>query len=286
MSTENDVIDVKNDTKRVENELLLEFLVILKDHDFEIKKCFQMYNMYERTKNATKKLPGKTHICTMEEAKGFKIKGMKLPYVLYMKLPKENVYVSSDSWASEYFNSQTFELITIFTTLGATEVKFKTSRDHNESTGAGVHTGANLNAINIPIKVGADVEHFEDGDDSNTFDGQIKIKQPMCIKYGNLTEFIEKQNLYYTKNNHEWQSLIGYKLNNDTVTKLKFNTTLYKGFKCSTTVTADLEALGISVFLFDSGSKYVKTIFEVHFMDERDRSSRDESSGGSMSIHI
>lgn len=286
MSTENDVIDVKHGTKSVQNELSLEFLVILKDHDFGTRKCFQMFNLHERTKLATKNLPGIVHICKMEETKQFKIKGMKLPYVLYMKLPKENIFVSSDSWASEYFNSQTFELITIFTALGASEVKFKTSRDHNEANATSVHTNANLNAVNIPIKVGAEVEHFEDGDDSNTFDGQIKIKQPVSTKYSSLEEFIEKQNLYYIKNNHEWQSLIGYKLSNDTVTKLKFNTTLYKGFKCGTNVTADLEALGISVSLFDSGSKYVKTIFEVHFVDERDGTSRDESSGGSMSIHI
>jgi hypothetical protein len=145
-----------------------------------------------------------------------------------------------------------------------------------------------LNAINIPLKVGTDLEHYEDGEDGNAFDGQIKTKQPVARKYETLEDFIEKNNLYHVNNNYEWKSLISYKLQNDTITKLKFNTTFYKGFKCGTKITADLEALGISVCLFDSGSKFVKTVFEVYFGDDfsRDEKSRDESSGGSMSVHI
>lgn len=267
------------------NELSLEFLIILKEHDFNTKKCC---SLLKNVKKATKKLPGIVHVCSYENVKNYKVKGLMLPYVLYMKLPKEDIYVSSDAWESEYFNSQTLELLKIFTVLGASDIKFKTSRDHNEGSGIGVHTNANLNAINIPLKVGADLEHYEDAEDANAFDGQIKTKQPVSEKYENLNELIDQHKLYYVKNNYEWQSLISYKLQNDSVTKLKFNTTFYKGFKCGTKITTDLEALGISVCLFDSGSKFVKTTFEVHFGDDslRDEKSRDGSSGGSMSIHI
>ena len=268
------------------NDLSLEFLIMLKEHDF--KKKTYCCSLLKHIKRATKKLPGIVHICSYENIKNHKVKGLVLPYVLYMKLPKEEIYVSSDAWESEYFNSQTLELLKIFTSLGASDIKFKTSRDHNEGTMMGVHTNANLNAINIPIKVGAELDHYEDSDDANVFDGQIKTKQPTLEKYNNLDELINRHNLYYVKNNYEWQSLISYKLQNDSVTKLKFNTTFYKGFKCGTKITADLEALGITVCLFDTGSKFVKTTFEVHFGDEntRDEKSRDESSGGSLSIHI
>lgn len=267
------------------NELSLEFLIILKEYDFNKKTCC---SLLKNIKKATKKLPGIVHICSYENVKQYKVKGLMLPYVLYMKLPKEDMYVSSDAWESEYFNSQTLELLKIFTVMGASDIKFKTTRDHNESNGIGVHANANLNAINIPLKVNAELEHYEDSDDSNAFDGQIKTKQPNVEKYENLNELIEKHKLYYIKNNYEWQSLISYKLQNDTITKLKFNTTFYKGFKCGTKITADLEALGISICYFDSGSKFVKTTFEVRFGDEfqRDEKSRDGSSGGSMSIHI
>lgn len=267
------------------NELSLEFLIILKDHDFNEKQCC---SLFKRTKRATKKLPGIVHICSYENVKKYKVKGLMLPYVLYMKLPKEEIYVSSDAWESEYFNSQTLELLKIFTVLGASDIKFKTARDHNEGNGVGIHANANLHAINIPLKVGAEIEHYEDSDDANIFDGQIKTKQPISEKYENMNDLIEKHKLYYVKNNYEWQSIISYKLQNDTITKLKFNTTFYKGFKCGTSITTDLEAIGISVCLFDSGSKFVKTTFEVYFGDDltRDEKSRDGSSGGSLSIHI
>lgn len=266
----------------------LEFLIILKDHDFKKQNC---YSLLARVQKATKKLPGIVNICSYNDVKQYKIKGLVLPYVLYMKLPKEEIYVSSDAWESEYFNSQTLELLTIFTVLGASDVKFKTTRDHNESNSVGLHANANLNATNVPMKVNAEIEHYEDNDDSNAFDGQIRIKSPNIGKYSNLEELITKHKLYYVRNNHEWQSLISYKLQNETITKLKFNTTFYKGFKCGTKISAELEAIGISVCLFDSGSKFVKTIFEVHFGDESsDFGSHDfsggGSSGGSMQIHI
>ena len=269
----------------VENELSLEFIIILKDHDFLYNRCG---SLYKHIKKATKKMPGKVNICRHDEIKKYKIKGLILPYVLYIKLPKEDTYVSSDAWETEYFNSQTLELLKIFTLLGASDIKFKTTRDHNDINSVGLHAGLNLNSINVPVKVGTDIEHYEDVDDGNAFDGQIKIKQPLTEKYNSLESLIEKNSLYYVKNNYEWQSLISYKIQNDTITKLKFNTTFYKGFKYGTKIAADLEALGISVCLFDSGSKYVKIIFEVYFGDDsiREYKSRDESSRESMSIHI
>lgn len=267
------------------NELSLEFLIILKEHDFKGNMWWSLLN---RIQSTTYKLPGLVHICCYHNVKQYKIKGLILPYVLYMKLPKENVFVPSDSWEAEYFNSQTLELLKIFTLLGASDIKFKTSRDHNDSMSTGVHAGANLNAINIPLKLGTTIEHYDDVEDANAFDGQISTKQPVAEKYETLEELIIKNNLYYLKNNYEWQSLISYKLQNDSISKLKFTTTFHKGFKCGKTIATELEALGITVSLFDAGSKHVKTTFEVYFCDEngRDEKSRDGSSGGSLSMHI
>lgn len=277
-----DTIEIKNIDL---NELSLEFLIILKEHDFNDKKCF---SLLKKIKKSTKKLPGIVHICSFDNIKQYKIKGLILPYVLYMKLPKDNIYVSSDSWESEFFNSQTLELLRIFTLIGAYEIKFKTTRDYNDNNGLNIQGNANLNTINIPLKVNAEFEHYEDADDSNAFDGQIKIKKPNVEKYENINDLINKNDLFYIKNNNEWQSLISYKLQNDTITKLKFNMTFYREFNCVSKISADLEAIGISVCYFDSGSKSVKKTFEVHFCEElsRDNKSRDNSSGGSMSIHI
>jgi hypothetical protein len=276
------------------NGLSLEFLIILKERDFEKKTYF---SLYKKVKIATSKLPGNVHICSYKDVDNYDIKGLKLPYVLYTKLPKENIFISSDAWESEYFNSQTLELITIFAALGASEIKFKTTRDHTDSSSMGIHASTNLNLINIPVNVNvnAEIDHYEDADDQNVFDGQIKIKEPALEKYDNIDDLINKKNLYYTKNNYAWKSLISYKINNESTTKLKFNTTFYRGFHCVTKISADLEALGISVNLFNSGSKYAKTIFQIRFdqtcddrsRDEKSRDdSRDESKDDSMSIYI
>lgn len=267
------------------NDLSLEFLIILKDHDFKKKKCC---SLLKKIRGVTKKLPGNIHISSYENSKKYNIKGLILPYVLYMKLPKENIYVSSDTWEAEYFNSQTLELLKIFSLLGASDIKFKTSRDHNDATGIGMRATANLNAANIPLKMGAEIEHFEECDDSNIFDGQIKIKNPVTTQFETLEDFIDKNNMFYIKNNCEWQSLVNYKLQNNSITKMKFNIIFYKGFKYNINVSADLEALGISVSLFDSGSKFVKTTFEVRFGDELTiLKSADNSSGGEiLSVYI
>ena len=110
-----------NMSDTIEDNVSLDFLILLKKDDY--RATFQCMSTMNKFKRNLRKLPGNVNIEKLSKTTK-DIKGLKIPYVVYIKLPKENVYVTSDTWEYEYFNSQVMELIGIFTLLGASEISF------------------------------------------------------------------------------------------------------------------------------------------------------------------
>ena len=249
-----------------DDSMVLEFLVILKKSDFS--KTFECLNKKNQILRTLSKLPGNVRIGKFGET-GYTIKGLKMPYVLYTKLPKENIYVTSDSWDTEYFHSQILELIQIFTALGAYEIKFDTDLEHNSEKTLKLATG--LKIPNIPIKLSAEITHAQEEDSDISFDGLIKIKSITQIEYSGIDDFINKNKLYYTKFYPDWKNIIEYKLNN-TIIKLEFEHTFKRGFYCSTTLGADIEKNGISCDISGHTGETTSVSFKVSFQDPRSKS--------------
>lgn len=239
-----------------EEDMSLNFLVILKKSDFsKTIKCCNRKNQIKRTLQS---LPGNVKITKFDETK--LIKGLKMPYVLYTKLPKENIYVTSDIWDIEYFNSQVLELIQIFTALGAKEIKFDSNKKYDNT----FSIESNLKLTNIPIKLASSVEHTESHNESNSFGGYIKIKTPNKKVYKSLDEFIENNQLYYTKFYPEWKSLILYKMHND-IDNINFEYSFQRGFHCGTNLSVDIEKIGISCKLVSAENNSTTLGFSVTY---------------------
>lgn len=242
-----------------EDAMSLNFLVILKKSDFASTiECLNKKSIIKRT---LRKLPGNVHIAKFDDTKFF-IKGLKMPYVLYTKLPKEGIYVTSDAWDNEYFNSQILELIQIFTALGSTEIRFDTSNEHNSEKQSNINMGLKL--PNVPLKLSAEAEQTEITEEASSFGGLIRIKSVKPPNYTDINDFITKNQLYYTKFYPEWKGLIEYKLSNS-ITKLNFEFTFHRGFYCSSSLGVDLEKIGISCKLINSANNSTTVSFRVNF---------------------
>lgn len=244
-----------------DDSMLLEFLVILKKGDFST--TFECLNKKNKMLRTLSKLPGNVRIGRFGESK-YEIKGLKMPYVLYTKLPKENIYVTSDSWDGEYFNSQIFELIQIFTALGAYEIKFDSGFENTSEKSLNVSTG--IKVPNMPIKLSTEANKTEGTEEDSTFGGLIKLKSIRNLKYSSVDDFIRINNLYYTKFYPEWKSIVEYKLNNS-VTSMDFEYTFHRGFYCSSTLGADIERVGINCKITNANNNHVTVSFRVSFQD-------------------
>ena len=230
----------------------LDFLVILKKKN--LSKKFGCMAKINKLKYALKRLPGNIHLATFDDS-SYNVKGLRLPRVLYIKLPKENIYVTSDTWDGEYFNSQILELVEIFTELGATEIKFSTSSSKSNESSIGASSSVQL--PNVPINLTTDVESTRKDEQSTSLNGLIKMKSVTTIQYDSVGEFIKRNNLYYTGMYPEWRSLILFKLHKN-VTILNFEFTFNRGMYCNTSIGTNLSNMGISCHISESINTIIK----------------------------
>lgn len=240
-----------------EDNVSLEFLILLKKSDY--KKTFSCMSKMHKIKHIIRKLPGNVNIDQISKTTK-QIKGLNVPYVVYIKLPKEHIYVTSDVWEFEYFNSQVMELIGIFTALGANEISFNAQKGNIEVNVIEAGLNAKIPNINVSIEGHRENEHKE----QSKFSGHIQINNVKKIKYDSVSEFIDKNKLYYAKFYPEWKSLIGYKLTTDT-SKIDFEYTFHKGFHCQTKVGAKLELAGVICGFANTKMEDVTLKFCVNF---------------------
>lgn len=245
-----------------EDCMSLEFLVILKKNDFS--RTFECLNKKNRIIKTLSKLPGNVRIGRFGEH-NYTIKGLKMPYVLYTKLPKEGIYVTSDSWDIEYFNSQILELIHIFTALGAYKIKFESLLEH--SSEKIFNTTSNLKIPNVPIKLSTEINNSNGHEESDTFGGLIKIKSIKEIKYDSVDDFIKKNKLYYTKFYPEWKNIIEYKMFNS-VSKLDFEYTFHRGFHCSSSLGTEIDKIGVTCKIMSAINNTTTVSFKVNFQND------------------
>ena len=100
----------------------LQFLILLREEDYQ--KCLYSYRdmiMYRKHN-----FPGDLIIEKYEDCDQlpYAIKDPPIPRQLYIMLPKEKLFVVSESFAEMYLRSKIRELIQLFVTLNAKSVKF------------------------------------------------------------------------------------------------------------------------------------------------------------------
>ena len=188
-------------TKNKKN-VFLEFLIILCDDDY--KSSFYYKSTYENVLKQRKFFNDNLTIVNKKEIiknNEYLIDGLATLKKLYIKLPKENLYVNSSQFHNRYLNSKINELISIFTVLKAKNIKVTIESQTENNFKFNLSAGVKMNGVSL--KTGAEkskdsthklqssweLEFFQDGN-SNT-----KI---------NINEFADEKRFYYLPKEAEW----------------------------------------------------------------------------------
>jgi hypothetical protein len=221
---------------------MIEFMTLFEESDFEPRTFLK--NRVEKAKKVASKLPGRFRAYNINEVHKEKliIKGMPELYVLYIKLPKEKVWVSSETWEEEFLNVQMIETIHIWTELGASDIIFSSKRLSKNNDSIMGDIGAGLPGTKLILGGKYDSGNTEESDLS----GHIKLQENTVNNYNNIDEFIKKNGLYYVKFAPEWINIISYKINNPEISNIDFQYTFTKGLHYNGKLSAKFDEIGVS----------------------------------------
>lgn len=222
----------------VKNEKLC-FLTLLVDNDYIKNNYCYKYSNEDILLSKKDLFPGILKVMSykdIELQKEYIIEDIPLPKEIYIKLPKENIYISSDNFQFRYLLSQNNELINIFILLGAKTIKWNIKQENNLDKKININSGINVKGIDFNTGINLD----EQKNNTSIFLNELHFsntKTPLSFDMfkNNENEF------YYLPGKYEWQNIIKrrikrglqydkyvykynncYKLNSSLISKLKF----------------------------------------------------------------
>lgn len=186
---------------------IAEFLVVLRESDY--RSGFFSKSYYKKLLKKRESIPGKLTIIKFNEINKHQyilIKDIVVPRLMYIKLPKENIYVKSNEWEYEYLKSQLQELIYIFGSLGAKKLTYNLSNNNIENKNIGV----SLLTSNLPIENKIKIENKILNE--KHFNGHIKYAKSIIKPSFELLK--QDKSLYYVYNKYDWKQIIQRRLKN------------------------------------------------------------------------
>jgi hypothetical protein len=194
-----------------------EFLIVLSDYHYYDWLC--IFPFFQRELDIIKSnkyfFPGKLHIKYESEVRddisgNFNIKGIVQLKTLYIKLPKENIYVDSSKFQEELFESKFNELLNIFASLNARYVDFY------------FH---NMDKYIENLSTSMSLSKVEAGE-SILSNHKTQSKRRIRAEYSDKSytpfdtdKFKEKRVFYYLPKEHGWRNVIKNRLENKMLTQ-------------------------------------------------------------------
>jgi hypothetical protein len=194
-------------TQNKKNDFL-EFLIIICDDDY--KSTFFYKSRYENLLKQSKFFNDNLNIINKKDIKKnneYLIDGMANIQKLYIKLPKENLYVDSSQFHNRYLNSKINELISVFTVLRAKNIKVTIDSQSENNFKFNLSAGVKMNGVSLKtgaekihdksnkLKSDWELEFFQSGNDTNNTNTNTKI---------NINEFADDKRFYYLPKEAEW----------------------------------------------------------------------------------
>ena len=255
----------------VENEIM-RFLIVLNDNDFK-SPCWLKKKYSTRVNSSGTYLSGILEVANInnisrkiknihgKQKLEHRINGVLNLKTLYIKLPKENLYVKSDKWQFEYMKSQVREILHIFGLLGAKSVEYCIVNS-NESL---VNFLSQLNFGNLPIANGLEIKS------KNVVSTEIsgKTEYQVPSEFPTEQKLYDARNTYYLARNFDWQDICERRI----VSKVTVDNFIYKfnnEISFSTKVTEKFKGLGISFDLNTEETKNFVMDFQVSYYSQED----------------
>ena len=204
----NQKITISSLVKQNRQNDFIEFLIVLSDKHY-IKKYFcTKYSLYDNLlKND---FPGHINIVNQKDLKvnnNFIIKDAVIFKKIYIKSPKENLYIDSSKYEEYLLNSITNEFLRVVSTLKPISIKLKISNQNNIEIDFDVNTSISFQDIDI----GSGIKNQEINNSSNNKEWLLTFTKNS--KRIDLTCFLDKTKFYYLPKYVEWTDLIHNRMN-------------------------------------------------------------------------
>lgn len=235
----------------------LQFLILLRDQDFINNGVCS--SLAESIDGASRHLPGHLYIESIENCQ-HQIREIPMPYKLYIKLPKENFFVTQESWETEYLKSQVMELIHIFTLIGATEIKFSSQRYAGNMNS--VDASLDVSSVFHGVQIGGGTKQVNTTSSSLT--GSILIPADQANTCPTIHDLTNNENLFYLLHNPDWISICEHRINNR-VKHLNFTYKFDTILHYSTKLIAKFEKVGIEFQSDSTDLNGFSISFDVNF---------------------
>jgi len=243
--------------KHKQNDIL-QFLIILTDENYINKSFFGGKSLYEKLIDKKSLFYGNLEIKKLSEftndpnntiANKYLIDGNIIPRIVYMKLPKEQLYVPAETFQDRYLDSKINELISIFTTLHAETIKMSIIHENSSSIKLSFGAGVNVNGL----EASADASKTNDKGKIIKTSRTLTFQEPSQNAVIDSNAFLNHNKFYYLPKDEGWIEIIRQRISK----KAKDNeyTYNYTENSCfSVDLSAQLQALHIN-FAYNS-SKY------------------------------
>ena len=138
---------------------ILNFLIVLTDDNYINKSIFGGKSLYNKLLSKKDLFYGNLEIKKFSEftkntdniSSKYLIEGNITPRIVYIKLPKENIYVSADTFQDKYLDSKINELISIFTNLHAEIINISIIHENASNLKLSLGSDVNINGVKANI---------------------------------------------------------------------------------------------------------------------------------------
>ena len=185
----------------------INFLIVLADKHYQ-KKCYSSQSLYDSL--LKEDFPGTIDIVKLpdlQKSTVFIIKEAVVLKKLYIRLPKENLYIDSSKYEEYLLNSITNEFLRVISTLKPMSIKIQMFNQNKNDFEFDVNTSISFQGIDL----GSDVKNQQTNNSSNKKEWLLTFRKDN-IKM-DLSCFLDSSKFYYLPKYNEWTDLIHNRAN-------------------------------------------------------------------------
>lgn len=250
---------------------ILEFMIVLKPVDYH-NICPLVPSYSQRLRRSEGSFPGILHIVNINSINKidkktgqalYTFQDIVIPRVLYLKLPKEGVYVRHDSWEYEYLKSQIQEIIYIFALLGAKTVNYEVINSSSNKSSTGVDL--NMQHLSSGIAVESGVKVSRGNSLSSELSGSLEFSEARGgTKRPTIDLLLKSKNIHYLARKYDWRQMCIQRIERS-VSSDNFHFMYHSDMYIDANMSAAINSLGIGFQLKNSQLNSLSIKFSVEY---------------------
>ena len=184
------------------------FLIVLADKHYQKKHYWTKQCLYDKL--LQEDFPGNIDIVNLnylQNNSNFIIKEAVVLKKLYIKFPKENLYIDSSKYEEYLLNSITNEFLRVISTLKPMSIKIQMFNQNKNDFEFDVNTSISFHGVDL----GSDVKNQQTNNSTNKKEWLLTFRKDKNRM--DMSCFLDKSKFYYLPKYNEWTDLIHNRVN-------------------------------------------------------------------------